>query len=1178
MKHTGILKLFIQTEQFSSFLQTLKKGRNEQLIHGVTLSQRSLWISAAVKMMDDLIVMITSDVKEAKEMVEDLSEFLPSKSVDYLSPREFLPYGVYAKSSEIQIQRLKVFQKLLGGKISCLVVPVEALMQNMIPKEHFNDAQVSLSIGQEINYEEMLNKFVKMGYERVDMVQSPSQFSARGGIIDIYSTTEEFPYRVELFDNEVESIRTFDVENQRSIDNISNVNLYPAREILFGEVEKERAISKIQNELQEIKNKNISAKKINELQNIGDELINHLNQGIWTEDMNSLQSYFYEDQKSIFDYLSNCSLVFMSETNRIIDNMDVKEKENNYYIMDWFEAGKALKGFSNIFLQKDIIIDHIKNNSVVHFSTLPRQIPNANIKNIISINGKTLSIMGKPSIIVDEIKNWKKNNYVIIIFTGNEERANRIKDIFIEDNMQISFSKDLKGPLYNGGCYMSIGNLQKGFEIPFLKFVILTDNEMFGRQKQTKQISKHKEGAVIRTFADLKTGDYVVHEQHGIGCYLGVVNIKAGGVQKDYFYIQYAKEDKLYLPADQVDLIQKYIGSEGAKPRLSKLGGNEWIKMKNRVKSSVQEIAKELLNLYAYREMLKGFAFSEDDEMQRQFEDEFPYNETPDQKKAIEKVKDDMIKKRLMDRLICGDVGYGKTEIAMRAAFKAIMDSKQVAILVPTTVLAQQHYQTFTERFHNYPVIIEMLSRFVTKKNQNETIKRIQKGKVDIIIGTHRLLSKDLKFKDLGLLIIDEEQRFGVTHKEKMKQLRKNIDVLTLSATPIPRTLHMALAGTRDMSIIETPPENRYPVQTYVIEFSSQLIRDAISKELERGGQVYFVHNRIEDMDKVKYRLQELVPEANIAVAHGKMREKELENVMISFMNGDYDVLLCTTIIENGLDISNVNTLIVDNADTMGLSQLYQIRGRVGRTNRLAYAYFTYRKDKVLTQDAEKRLLAIREFTEFGSGFKIAMRDLEIRGAGNILGSEQHGHMLAVGFDLYCKLLDEEVKKLKGEDIKETRNDDISIELNVDAYISDKYIEDSSIKMEIYRDIADAVFLDDLNVVNEEIIDRFGEKPEEVKNLISIARIKIMAQENNVSLIKQVKEEVTIKFNKEVKVSGEMLLSLAKHYNRRLNFSAADGLTIKVKITGLNEKELLDIIESIFYRLQNYKVGKEKIN
>lgn len=1178
MRHEGLLQLLTQTEQFNSFLGALKKGRSEQLIHGISSAQKSLWGAATLSKVNAPVVFITADLKEAKDIVSDFSVFLPQESVDCLPPREFLPYGVYAKSNDLQVQRLKVIQKILSGEIRCLVLPVEALTQGMVPKGFLQNARITLNTEEVIDYEAILKKLIEMGYERVDLVQSPSQFSARGGIIDIFSPAEENPFRIEFFDDEIESIRFFDSDNQRSIREISTAEIYPAREILFSEEEKEHAITELEKELKEITKKKLSALALNKLKTVVEEFTSNLEQGIWTEDMDSLQPYLFREQQTILDYFTFSPIVFVSETLRVIDNIENGEKERSQYLVDWFEAGKVLPGFGKFYLSKNDVLTRLRKNSIVHLTSLPRQIPDANLKNIISISGKTLPVMGKLNMLVDEIKSWKRNKYVTVILTSNTGRAERIKENLWENGIEAPYVDDLKGPLLSGGCYIGVGNLQKGFEIPFLKFAVVTDEELYGKQKRSRKVPTRREGSQIRTFADLKVGDYVVHEQNGIGKYLGVEKLEAGGVEKDYLHIQYAGTDKLYLPAEQIDSIQKYIGSEGHAPKLSKLGGTEWTKVKNRVKSSVQEMAKELLNLYAHREMLKGFAFSEDDELQKQFEEEFPYTETPDQLKAIEEVKADMMKPRPMDRLVCGDVGYGKTEVAMRAIFKAVRDSKQVAVLVPTTVLAQQHYQTFTERFQNYPVNIGILSRFQTRKEQSQTIENIKKGLVDIVIGTHRMLSKDIQFNDLGLLVIDEEQRFGVGHKEKLKQLRKNIDVLTLSATPIPRTLHMALAGVRDMSIIETPPENRYPVQTYVVEFSPELVKDAIRKEMDRGGQIYFIHNRIEDMDKVKAQLQTWVPEARIAQAHGRMRENELERIMLEFIEGKYDVLLCTTIVENGLDISNVNTLIVDEADTMGLSQLYQIRGRVGRTNRLAYAYFTYRKDKVLTEVAEKRLAAIREFTEFGSGFKIAMRDLEIRGSGNILGPEQHGQMLAVGFELYCKLLDEEVKKLQGTKVTEDeKQEEVTIELNVNAYISDKYIGDSSLKMEIYRQLAAVTTSDEMQQVEEELIDRFGDPTPEVENLISITRLKVLAAAHNVQSIKHLKGEVLIKFGSDTRIKGETLLALRKHYGRRLNFSASQGLTIKVRTAGLKPRELLETLESIFYRLDEYsseKLGK----
>jgi len=836
--------------------------------------------------------------------------------------------------------------------------------------------------------------------------------------------------------------------------------------------------------------------------------------------------------------------------------------------------GKAIPEFIDIDYTHLQTRELIADKKVLYLSSLPREIPAAKLINILSFSGKSVPLFhGKMGILKDELNAWKKRGYTVALTVSSLERAKRLREYFWEENVELPVIKDIFNPEeLLGRAFIILGNFSSGFEIPNLKLAVISEEEIFGRKKHTKVLRNFKNGTHITHHGELKPGDYVVHVHHGIGRYIGLEQLSVGGVSRDYLNIQYHGQDRLYVTTDQVKLIQKYVGAEGHKPKLNKLGGSEWQKVKARVKESVQDMAKQLLELYAARETVPGHAFVPDDAMQALFEETFPYVETPDQARAIEEVKSDMIKPKPMDRLLCGDVGYGKTEVALRAAFKAVQDSKQVVVLVPTTVLAQQHYKTFTERFEDFPVRIDMLSRFRTSREQKVIVDALKKGTVDIVIGTHRLLSKDVSFKDLGLLIVDEEQRFGVAHKEKIKQISRNVDVLTLTATPIPRTLHMAMAGVRDMSVIETPPEDRYPVQTYVIEYSENLIKEAVRKELDRGGQVYFLHNRVEDIDRVKLQLQRIFPDASIGVAHGKMREDELERVMLRFIDGEYQILLCTTIVENGLDIPNVNTLIVDEADKLGLSQLYQIRGRVGRTNRIAYAYFTYRKNKVLNQQAEKRLAAIREFTEFGSGFKIAKRDLELRGAGNILGPEQHGHMLAIGFDLYCKLLEDSVKQLKGAVPAKREEETMDIEVHVSAFISNKYVPDSSQIMDIYQELGACETVEEVASIEESLIDRFGAMPVATMNLLKLTRIKVMAKQFNVIKIKHLGQEIDIIFRPDFIIKGEKLLDLARGMDRRLSFSVANGLVIKVRVTKLNQEEILDLLENIFQRLSSLEV------
>lgn len=757
------------------------------------------------------------------------------------------------------------------------------------------------------------------------------------------------------------------------------------------------------------------------------------------------------------------------------------------------------------------------------------------------------SFHGQMHVLKAEIERWKKGRFTVVFLGADKNRAEKIQSVLEDYEIEAAYVAE---DLIPGHIQVAEGNLNTGFELPMCKLAVITEEELFNKKAKKKtRRQKLSNAERIKNYSELNVGDYVVHVNHGIGKYLGIVTLEINGVHKDYLHIKYQGSDKLYVPVDQIDLVQKYVGSEGKEPKLYKLGGSEWKRVKRKVQSSIQDIADDLVKLYAEREASKGFAFSPDGDMQREFEAAFPYKETEDQLRSIQEIKRDMEKEKPMDRLLCGDVGYGKTEVAIRAAFKAMMDGKQVAMLVPTTILAQQHFETVTERFHGYPIKVGLLSRFRTRKEQNETIKGLRNGTIDMVIGTHRLLSKDIQFHDLGLLIIDEEQRFGVSHKEKIKKLKTNVDVLTLTATPIPRTLHMSMVGVRDLSVIETPPENRFPVQTYVLEYNDQMVREAIERELARDGQVYFLYNRIEDIERKAEEIARLVPDARVAYAHGRMTESQLESVIFGFLEGEYDVLVTTTIIETGVDIPNVNTLIVNDADRMGLSQLYQLRGRVGRSNRVAYAYFTYRKDKVLAEASEKRLQAIKEFTELGSGFKIAMRDLSIRGAGNLLGAQQHGFIDSVGFDLYSQMLKEAIEARKGADGEEEKLPPFEVELEIDAYIPDAYIKDGYQKIEMYKRFRGIETLEDIEELKVEMIDRFGDYPQQVSDLFTIAEMKVYAKEAMLSSIKQNKQLITILMSEKgsKQVNGPKVVDIVRQYGRSAGFGM-EGNQLKITL------------------------------
>ncbi|MEL7568112.1 MAG: transcription-repair coupling factor, partial [Dehalobacterium sp.] len=881
--------------------------------------------------------------------------------------------------------------------------------------------------------------------------------------------------------------------------------------------------------------------------------LEQMEQGIWTLGMEQFLTHFYTDAGGLADYLPRDGLVIIHEPDMVRKNIEAAGKEINSWYYELLEEGKILPSFGNNFLDYDqfsamiqahpfLLLAHLPENAGLpvrtQYSILTRDVP---------------SYKGQLSRLAEDLKYYKQQKYKIIISASSEIRKEKLQELMLEMDIE--------------GVEIIDAALSRGFDSPAVKMLLLSETDVLGQNIHAKSRRPMRKGEKIATFLDLKVGDYVVHVNHGIGRYLGVIRLDIGESHRDYLHIQYAGEDKLYVPTDQVDLIQKYVGSDGHAPKVYKLGGTEWNRVKAKVRTSVQDMAKELLVLYAAREALKGHAFSPDTVWQKEFEDAFPFPETQDQLRAVEEIKRDMEKVKPMDRLLCGDVGYGKTEVALRAAFKSVMDGKQVAVLVPTTVLAQQHQRTFEERFAGLPVTIGVLSRFKSGKTIGQTLKNLAQGSVDIIIGTHRLLSKDVKFKDLGLLIIDEEQRFGVAHKEKIKGMKKNIDVLTLTATPIPRTLHMSLVGVRDMSVIETPPEDRQPVQTYVMEYQDRVIKEAISREINRAGQVYFVHNRINNIYSITDQIQAMVPEAKIIVGHGQMKEHELEKVMLDFVEGSYNVLVCTTIVESGLDIPNVNTLIVDEADHLGLSQLYQLRGRVGRSAKQAYAYFTYRKDKVLSGIAKKRLTAIRDFTELGSGFKIAMRDMEIRGAGNILGPEQHGHILAVGFDLYCRLVEEEVAKQQTGTGQIQEKVTTLLELNVDAYIPDQYVAEVDLKIELYKRLAAAEEIKDVDDLEIEMEDRFGVMQQPVRNLFFLGKLKILAQKLRINGIMQQKRIVAMRFSSGHAVVGSDLAEIAQEFGRRISFGVSEDLEIRINSDNLSQEKILSVLLKILMKL-----------
>ncbi len=1109
MRLKGLMEPLVTSEKFSSIMKNIEEGNNPVEVAGLSESSKAYFANAIYESLNKPVVIITHSDIEAKNLYEDLN--LYTNNVSYFPAKEVVFYNVDAISGDLRWARLRVIEEILERKKGIVVTSIDAFASEYTPRKLFKEHKLSLKIGKEVNFEEISKILTEGGYERVEIVEGKGQFSLRGGLLDVFPPDSAYPYRIELFGDEIESIRTFNVESQRSIDKVKTVKIFPAKEMIVNENVVEEALKSIKSELEEVIENSSDKERIEKLRTVVNRNVEVFSETHTFETIDSYLPFLYKDSENFFDYLDKYVIVLDNRA-RTLGKLDSIYTEFNENYSIFLERGDILPSQSKLLIPKERLLDLLEENVDLIFEEIEKNTEILKPSSVYEVKGAALNhYQGQLDILIEDILRKKNLGYRTIILSGTRPRGERLVETLRDRGIESTY-KDKIDEIQLGEVVITFGNLLKGFECPEYKICVISDKEVFGEAKRKLKKTKRKTKGVtkIKSFAELKPGDYVVHVNHGIGVYKGIKQIEVGGNKRDYLDIIYDKGDKLYVPVDQLDLVQKYIGSEGKTPKVNKLGSNEWVKAKAKVKKSINEIAKDLMKLYAARATMKGHKFAKDTQWQRQFEDEFPYDETPDQLACIEEIKADMESDKSMDRLLCGDVGYGKTEVAVRAAFKAVMDGKQVAFLVPTTILAEQHYKNLTKRFSDFPVTIDMVSRFRTAKEQKATLQAVKEGNVDILIGTHRLVSKDVKFKDLGLLIVDEEQRFGVAQKEKIKNIKKNVDVLTLSATPIPRTLHMSLTGVRDISVIETPPEERYPIQTYVVEQNDQLIRDAIVREISRGGQVYFVYNRVEDIDRMAGYVQNLVPEAKVSVAHGQMTERELEAEMIEFMNNEKNVLVCTTIIETGIDIQNVNTIIIYNADKMGLSQLYQLRGRVGRSNRIAYAYLLYTKDKILTEVAEKRLKALKDFTELGSGFKIAMRDLEIRGAGNMMGSSQHGHMAAIGYDLYCRMLEDTIKLIKGDIDKEPI--ETTVDLKVDAYIPSSYIEDEMQKISIYKKIAALESIEEYMDIKEELEDRYSDIPQPVYNLMDIAYIKSKAKMLSIEEIKETPKDIVFKF------------------------------------------------------------------
>jgi len=1062
---------------------------SQSQVYGVTGTQKSALLAAAYRSDCRPMVIITGNYESVEYLRLDLATLIPEAVILELPVLDIITFTAAAKGIELAAQRMDVLGRMVRGEKIIVLATAEAAMQRVLSKADFENSRITIGSGTEVIREQLIESLVEFGYERVLKVEAIGQFTARGGIVDIFPINNKVPIRLELFGDEVDSLREFDPLTQRSIDSVAQVDIL------------------------------------------------------------SLSEVQYKNKHAVFlSYLPDSATIIFDEAARIREQIGKLIKENP-------EIKKITFSWSDL-------VAVAKNNNILYLSLMLQKIPYTEPSEIISITAKGVApFHGQMDMVLTELKSWQERKFTTVIFMSNRDKAMSMQKSLVGEGINAVFAGDVQ-TLVAGTTLVTVGIISSGLELPQAHIVICTEKDIMGRQKK-KPRPRVAKGQQIAYFRDIKVGDYVVHINHGIGKYVGVETLVVGTVHKDYLHIRYAGEDKLYVPTDQVQLLQKYIGSEGDAPRLSKMGGSEWIKAKGKAEKAVADMAKELLEIYAQRQVATGFACDADSPWQKEFEDAFPFEETPDQLVAIAEIKADMEDVRPMDRLLCGDVGFGKTEVAIRAAFKAVMNGKQVAVLVPTTVLAQQHYQTFTARFEGTGLSVDVMSRFRSAKEQRTTVEALASGKVDVLIGTHRILQSDVTFKNIGLLVVDEEQRFGVKQKEKLKRWCTHIDILTLSATPIPRTLHMSLVGARDMSIIETPPEERFPVQSYVVEYDEDIIRDAIKRELKRGGQVYFVYNRVQTIDKMYRRLSEMLPDAKIRVAHGQMPEDLLERAMLDFYEGNDDVLLCTSIIENGLDVPNANTIIVYDADKFGLSQLYQMRGRVGRSHRMAFAYFTYRPDKVLTEVAEKRLQAIKEFAELGAGFKIAMRDLEIRGAGNILGAQQHGNIVSVGFEMYCRLLDEAVQHLKTGQIVEVPVEPV-LEFNIDAYISGDYISDAMHKIEIYQRIAASRNEHHIADLLDELIDRFGEPPQCVLNLLEVVKIKNLARVIGIRSVIQHPNYVEVMFSDRPNIEPTQIMALKDAFPARVNIYP-EG--IRLKTLQITNNSLLPWVVKVFTTL-----------
>lgn len=1162
-----------EMEEFTQMKIAVEKGNTPVAAIGGIEAQKCHMIYG-MEELSEVRLLVTYNEIRAKELVEDYR--LYDRNVMYYPAKDLIFYSADVHGKAIVKERLKVIKAIAEKEPVTIVTTIDAGMDACVPYEKYLDNCISVEPGDLLDLEKMQKQLSDMGYENVAQVESEGEFSVRGGILDIFPLTEESPCRIDLWDDEVDTIRSIDVESQRSVEELDRIVIYPATEVFMTEDRAAAGLRRIRLDMEEVVKGFKEQGRKEEAARLRQNVESFQENFQAYHGMVNLESYilyFEKDVVSFFDYFTKRNtLVFLDEPGRCIERAESVEYEFRESMSTRLEKGYILPQQMEVMYSLPQVMKRLQNYPLVLLATL-----DAPMQDLVVERKFFFQVQSAPSynnnfsMLTKDLARLKKQQYRVLLVSASETRGRRLCEDLREFDLPAFYDGSLDREIEPSEIMVTRGHLRRGFEYPALRFVVVTESDIFGAKKKKKRRVKQYSGAAIHSFNDLKIGDYVVHENHGLGIYQGIEKIERDHVTKDYLKIAYAAGSNLYVPATSLEVLQKYAGGDAKAPKLNRLNSPEWKKTKSRVQGAVKEIAGELVELYAKRQAKKGHCFEKDTVWQKEFEELFPYEETEDQLKAIEATKADMESSKIMDRLICGDVGYGKTEIAIRAAFKAVMDGRQVAFLVPTTILAAQHYNTFAQRMRDYGINVELLCRLRTAGEQRKTIEGLRKGSVDIVVGTHRLLGRDIAYKNLGLLIVDEEQRFGVTHKEKLKQIKNDIDVLTLTATPIPRTLHMSLVGIRDMSILEEPPVDRMPIQTFVMEKNEPIVREAILREVGRGGQVYYVYNRVGNMDLVANEIAKLVPEAVVAFAHGQMNERELEKTMFRFVEGEIDVLVATTIVETGLDIPNVNTIIIEDADRLGLSQLYQLRGRVGRSNRTAYAFLLYKRDKLLKEVAEKRLAAIKEFTELGSGFRISMRDLEIRGAGNLLGARQHGHMEAVGYDLYCKMLNEAVKKLKGEEVPQSEYE-TSVEIKVDAFIPVSYIKNEFQKLDVYKRIAELETEEEKSDMVDELLDRFGEPPKSVMNLLTIAILKAKAHRAYITEIASRGGGLRFMMYPQAEIDPAGIPDLVGRMGRRLRFVPGPAPYFEYEAPG----DLLEQAENVVDEIMVLCTGKEE--